>query len=278
MNQMSRGRRGSVVGDAGFTVIETLIVLAVSSMMFLGAVLLVAGQQRKVEFRQAVGDIESVVNQTISEVSNGYYPNAGNIVCTVTGRTINITTPPSGNPQGTNKDCIFLGKAIQFSDSGDADKYVVISMTGLQNNDGTLDGVNPQALNVNNSRDISMLRNGLTVTAMRYMPANRSVSSVAFVNGLGVDNSGQELMSGSTQVAMVPVPGTQPVPNATIANTNDRINNQLDEDGDDLINPPHDTTVQICFQGSSDQYAQMNIGGNGRNVSVKMTIRNSQCW
>src|ERR1044072_1792136 len=105
-------RMSSASGERGLTVVETMIVLAVMGALFVSAAILMSGRISRVEFTQAINDIQSSLQQTISQVGAGYYPNAGNFSCNGTAGTVNITG--SGTNQGSNTGCVFLGKVLQF--------------------------------------------------------------------------------------------------------------------------------------------------------------------
>jgi type II secretory pathway pseudopilin PulG len=257
--------------NSGFTIVETLIVLAVAMVLFLGAILLVAGQQRKVEFTQGVQDIRSVIEQTITEISTGYYPNSGNIRCTAAGSNLNITNA-SGTAQGSNTGCIFLGKAMQFGVSGtDPQQYIVHTIAGLQNNTGTLASASPEAIDIASDRVTGELRGGVTVTRMQYIAGGTrtDIGAVAFVNGLG-EYSNNLLMSGTQQMSVVPVGGSGTVPNTNVASVVSAIENLENSP----VNP--DGGVEICFRsGGTEQSGLVTIGSNGRNLSVKLDIKST---
>src|SRR5581483_1475770 len=96
----------------GFTIIEVLIVLAVTAAMFLLAVLSINGKQNTAEFQQAINDIRSSLQQEIDQVAAGDYSNTGNFTCDGTGGSLVIAK--GVNKQGSNTGCIYLGKALQF--------------------------------------------------------------------------------------------------------------------------------------------------------------------
>lgn len=96
--------KGSMVG--GYTIIETLIFLAISSLLFLSAVSTIGGRQASVQFTQATRDAQSKIQELINQVSTGYYPSAG-YTCTASVAGLSFTNISS--VQGTSKDCVFLG-------------------------------------------------------------------------------------------------------------------------------------------------------------------------
>jgi type II secretory pathway pseudopilin PulG len=262
--------------ERGFTVVETLIVLAVMGAIFLSAVLLVGGRVSHVEFSQAMNDTQSVIQQTISQVGSGFYSNTGNFTCNGTAGTVTITA--GVNKQGSNTGCVFIGKVMQFGvKSTDPEQYQTYTIAGLQS--GTdLASAKPlaiaQGLTTNNSGTFpantsisGKLHNGLSVAWMKYNGTN--VGAVGFISGLGQYN-GTELLSGAQQVSLVPVTGS--ALNSTTKNTVDAINNNLKSSP---VSPS--SGVQICFaSGGTQQSGLVTIGSNGRELSVSLQIKDGR--
>src|SRR5688572_7392102 len=69
-------------GPRGFTVIEVLIVMVVTGMLFVSAAILIAGRRAQTEFNQGIRQVQSQIQQVISEVATGYYPNPNTFRCT----------------------------------------------------------------------------------------------------------------------------------------------------------------------------------------------------
>jgi len=266
------GNSGKKAGR-GFTIVETLIVMAVTGMLLISAIVLVSGQQRKVEFSQAAEDIRSSIENTISQVSSGYYPNPGGIKCVASGGNLNISAN-TGTGQGSNTGCIFLGRAIQFGvKDSDPQEYVVHTIAGLQDNAGTVATAKPQAIDIASARDTQILRNGLRAISMKYVVGGvrTDIGAVAFVNGLGDHDASDQLISGSQQMSLVPIRGSGTVPNTTIGGVVGAVNSQM---GASPTNP--DGGVLICFStGESNKSALVTIGSNGRNLTVKLDYKNT---
>lgn len=114
LKAMNRG--GNLDAADGFTIVEVLIVLAVSSMLFLSAVLLINGREAKTQFTTGINDEISQIQQIITDTTDGYYPNNSDFTCAGNpgGEVTPKTVAPGSTQQGTNQGCIFLGKAIQF--------------------------------------------------------------------------------------------------------------------------------------------------------------------
>ena len=69
-------------GTGGFTIVETLIVLAVSGLLLISAIVMISGRTNKTQFTTAANDLKQSLEQVINEISSGYFPNANNFQCT----------------------------------------------------------------------------------------------------------------------------------------------------------------------------------------------------
>lgn len=127
-----RGGLSALLG--GYTLIEVLIFLAVSGALLFSAAALISGKQERTRFTQSVVSLEEQFQDTFNDVSTGYFPSNGDFSCRNSGSdaspNIQISSV-SGTGQGSNKDCIFVGKMIHFY-VGTQDKYRVYTMVGLK--------------------------------------------------------------------------------------------------------------------------------------------------
>lgn len=119
----------------GYTIVEIMVVLAVSSVLFLLAAGFINGRQSNTAFTQGVNDMASNIQDVIQQVQSGKYSDAS-IDCCFNGSGVSITTPGGGGcgsgTQGANPTCVFLGKLIYFSDdpaNRDA-SYSVFTLAG----------------------------------------------------------------------------------------------------------------------------------------------------
>lgn len=269
----------------GFTIVETLIVLAVTGALFLMATLAVNGKQNATQFQQAVNDIQSVLRQNIEEVGAGDYPDTGNFTCDGTTGTVNIQAGTS--KQGSNNGCIFLGKALQFGVSGtDPQKYISYTIAGLKDNSGSLTQAKPVAIAPGQATNGSagypdasvsgILHSGLTAVSMNYVDgsgAKHPIGAVALLSSLGT-YSGSSLLSGSQQLSLVPVAGSG---GAGTLNTNPLA--VVDAINKNLATSPVDPAggVQICFaSGGTNQSGLITIGSNGHNLAVDLQIKSTR--
>lgn len=96
----------------GFTIIEVLIALAITGLLLTTASLVLKGQSTETTFQQSLRDIDTKIQTTVKAISNSLYPNTSQYTCsTVSGKA--TLTKEAGSGTGTNKDCLFLGKAFQ---------------------------------------------------------------------------------------------------------------------------------------------------------------------
>jgi prepilin-type N-terminal cleavage/methylation domain-containing protein len=258
----------------GFTIVETLIVLAVTGALLSMALFTFSGQQNKVEFSQAVRDIQSVIQTTANEVSAGYYPSSNQVTCSVgaSGPILGV----GASEQGSNTGCIFLGKVMQFDIHGsNGVGFTVYPIAGLFNNQGDLSKAKPTVVTDPASSVInSQLRNGLHIVSMTYTNGGtpQSVGAVSFINGLGSLSDTSSYESGSQQVSVIPIGGS--AFNDTAAQLAGDVKSRL---GDPAQSPPNPGGgVQICFaSGGTKQSGLVTVGGNGRSISVDLAIKST---
>ncbi len=147
----------TTVGDrsAGFTIIETLIVLAVSGMLAVSAMVMISGRQNKTQFQVAATSMQQQLEQLINETANGFYPSNSDFTCNGNNSPVTITNSAVVVPQGTNSRCIFLGKAVAFgvgATGADAESFIVYPLVANRYISGTTTEVynfiqaKPQAL------------------------------------------------------------------------------------------------------------------------------------
>jgi type II secretory pathway pseudopilin PulG len=116
----------------GYTIVETLIFLAVSSVMFVSVMLLVNGQQQRTEFVQAVRTFESEMQDIANDVSTGNsaYPFPAGQSCKINGGGNLIID--NSSPAGQQR-CIFIGRVLQFVPQGtNPQTYNTYTVVGKQ--------------------------------------------------------------------------------------------------------------------------------------------------
>jgi prepilin-type N-terminal cleavage/methylation domain-containing protein len=266
--------------SSGFTIVEVLIVLAVTGILFVSAAVMIAGRQNQTQFDQSIRQIQSQIQQTINEVSIGYYPNLNNFKCSASGASLSISSGSSG--QGTNTGCVFLGKVMQFGvNNTDPEQFITFTLAGLQqdasgNQISSLANARPLVIasspshsDIPNGYVTSNLEGGLTSVKMSYN--GTPIGAVAFVSNLAPSGSGS-VISGSQQIGLVPINGT--ALGASPSTTADAIDNAL-ASGAATINPTNG--VQLCIaSGTTNQSGLITIGGGSRDLNVTLDIKGNK--
>lgn len=267
-------------GGAGFTIVETLIVLAVTMMLFLSAVLLVNGRQRNTAFNQSIRAIQGQIEQVMSDVSSGYYASDGRLQCTETGGNLILSTSGTES-QGTNKDCVFMGKVLQFGvRNTDPQKYNVFTLVGARESAGT-NGVFDLAdasarviartpsdpASVPNAFDSPILQYGLTLHRA-YYPSNNEIAAIGFVTNVRDLGSSD----GAARVDAVVFRDTNL--NRTASEGATEINESI-EDNKYIVAPSGG--VHMCFaSGGTEQSGLISVGAGDRQNAVTLKIFNNR--
>jgi hypothetical protein len=278
-------RRGT--DPRGYTILEVMIFLAVSGVMFLIAATFISDKQTKSEFKLSMDDINTQVQQVINDVGNGYFPSNNNFTCTAS----NIagappTFAPGANPggQGANRGCVFLGKVIQFRVNGTNQAgYNIYTVAGRQyrtsSGEGTLatsfseaqpravydTSSSPPAFNLTEVRNLKW---GVRVTSI--VNGATPINGIGFLNSFGKYGANTSLESGSQSILVVIVPGTQPTGNETQAQMVADIATGV---SDANITPR--PNILICFDGGSGQFGTLRIGGgDGQRITTRTQISN----
>lgn len=276
--------------DSGFSIVEIMIVLAVTGALFVSAAIMISGRQNQTAFDQAIREAQSQVQQAINEVAVGYFPDSASFQCSA-GAAGQAPQLASGSAsQGTNSDCIFLGKALQFGVSGtDPEQFAVYTIAGLRA--GGLGGSESTSLGearpmvvapsspTHTNADYpdnsvnATLQHGLKVVRMWYVNggADVEIGGVAFVNSLA-QYSGGTIVSGSGQVNMIALDGT-----SLAASKLEAAELMNDDSGKKIstgtLNPSGG--IFICFEsGTTDDYGIVKIGGDKRELAVSLIIKN----
>ena len=265
----------------GYTIVESLIFLAITGAIVVSAMFLIGGQQRRSEFNTGIREVQSQISDIINDVSTGFYDSPSRISCTV---------PPFGGPPtlqtdasaelGGDADCMFVGKVIQFasSDNGEGSAEIYSLVGRRQTPEGTDARRLPDAEPIvfDDTADTALrLPYGIKVGHVRYRDGatNYVAGSVGFVSKLA-GSLGAGGITGTQNIDLIAVRGTDKNQSMTDAKLN--INGNID----DLTHPGYnpDEGITICFDsGGTNQRALILIGGRGRQTSTTLTISGGKC-
>lgn len=300
-------------GPMGFTIIEVMVFLAISALLFVGAMTAIGGRQNQVQFQQGVRDAQSKLEDVINQVVSGFYPNPGTLPCRILAPS-NVNSGPDfsgpGVTQGANGDCIFLGKVMQFTDntgSGSgtlgAVNYNLLSVAGRRVNKQGQDVTSlkealPTAIaGLSGGPDVTeknVLQFGVKVTRIMVPTSapsggvyavsandNHYYDSIAFFSSLAkLDANTGTLASGAQHVSFGVVQPEVANLNRTQSDAANAINKITDESGDPggrntiTMNPPNGIIICLADQ-TNKQKAMLTIGGGTSQTSVNLSQDNA---
>lgn len=302
--------RGRGTATAGYTVVETLIFLAVSAALFVSAMAFLGGRQGRAEFKQVVTTFQATLEDTANDVSTGYYGatvNGQTLTCAANSAGVTSIGIAASDSQGANKDCIFVGKALQFgtAEGASGEDYRVLPLVGKRLTGGSsgsevtnyseaaLRAIAPQAGGTGwpDATKLSPFGLNVTVKCMFYAQATVTVAAdqpckasnlpggivqtdmVAFITTFhGVSGTGEQT-GGSSQVDLV-----VPQASSALGRTRDDAVSRLAQftDANTIKNPAGG--VFVCLQsGGSNQFTMIKMGGTSSRFVVSMPISEGSC-
>ncbi len=267
----------------GFTVIEVIVVLAITGMLFVSAAVMISGRQNRTAFEQSVRKVQSQIQSAIDEVVIGHYPNNGNIQCTATGSGPDINAGSAG--QGTNGDCIFMGRVIQFGVADTApEQYKVYTIAGLRTSGGAEVKTRVQAMakliapttadpSIPDEVGEVILEAGLGSGFVQYGTTAAPSQSGGFAIWQSLATTSGGTLNSGAQAAHIGA-----IPNTTLGMTQQEF---VDAASASFTTSPLDDVngVRLCFvSGSTEQSGLITLGGNNRRLSVTLNIKsNTTC-
>jgi type II secretory pathway pseudopilin PulG len=275
---MRRGRN-----YRGYTIVEVMLFMAISGLMFVLAANFISGKQSKAEFKQGLNDLNSQLQTTINDVSNGFYPSNNSFTCTAgTGVGSDISIVPIAAQQGSNKGCVFLGKVIQIGAKDvtrgpDDHAYDVYSVGGRQFRGDPTDPTVPvnfaeaRPKPITSITEKNKLSNGMQVIKMfsdSVSNHNEPIQAIGFYGSFG-SYVGSDLQSGAQDITVVKIPGA-------IYSGNDMSTTIPTQ----TMNPANlltDPNITICLDSGTGQFGTVKLGGNtGQRFNSVARIYNSK--
>lgn len=212
--------------DRGYTIVETMIFLGVSGVLFLSAMLLINGQQKRTEFSAQVREFDSKLQSVISNVASGYYNNPGAVTCEdQPGPTLKISPIPS--TQGQNQDCTFIGQYLSLEPSTGPpyDKFKITSYAGVR-----LDSSGKEVTSLASAKPTP-----LTDTAEDYNLLSGMTVEMKVVGGSNI-----------TTLAIITTFSQYNSVNNTLDSGSSRLEVHADPGGANIVNPA--SGIQICLK------------------------------
>lgn len=272
---MNRGGNASPM--SGFTIVETLIVLAVTSALLVSAMLAMSGRQARTEFQVGRESAVRELQSTISQIESGRYQTKNNFTCRTDAldRVIFTSVAPGSGTQGANEDCTFLGLGLVFGQAaGTYDSYVIAgtrTVSGLTAKTITESKPTTDVL----TRFTNSMPRGFEYVGSRYVMANGTDTVVTgattpVVVRLMVDLEGAEMLNGNIAGSpKVSVHATEPWNSASVVST---INGATPED--------IRRGIKLCLGSTgTDQSIILSLGnGQGNKVTSTVVTGNKCGW
>jgi prepilin-type N-terminal cleavage/methylation domain-containing protein len=267
----------------GFTLVETLVVLAVTGILFVVFAGSWLGKQHASEFQTSSQDLRARLQQMLSDVQNGFY-SGDNIGCNY-GPSLNTT----GTRGGSNA-CIFLGKIVQLKALGtDPETNVVYGVVGNRTDVsgtvlvGSVAAANPSFMfntgdpansglgidpteKFNSEYGLSFL--GAKITGGTYLAASNAIA-VGFLSPPSPDTDlSGSFVSGAQQYDLY---GLHATPGGSLKATARNLQTVLRS-----TTPAQ--SVLLCFKsGGTDKYAVVTFSESGNSLNANLKVQSSPC-
>lgn len=273
---MNRGERQTKTWQSGYTIVETMIFLAVSAVMFLAALQFVGGQQNKANFINTVRSFETKLTDIANDVSTGYYQGGTKFTCTAGPTGPSISNTPA--PQGTNSDCIFVGTVLKFGEGSDRGKFTQFTAAGLRKNSSGLNVTSlgeskPKIVQLPGSYSTNEIGYGVTVQCVDTGPScanNLSTNNAAV--GFFTKFVGSSLNGGSTVQTDILRYNAPLLTNTALGEVGNIQSYNYSAPPATDLNPTNGITV--CLKGAATkQFALVHIGGTGNGLTISTEIK-----
>lgn len=253
-------KRGVGSTTHGYTIIEVMIFLIVSTALLGSAVAGISQQNRRVQFSQSVTGFEQQLQDILNDVSTGFYPSTNNLTCVSSPVGIQANNSATPVDQGSNAGCIFVGKAI-VPDTVDRAKYNIYTLAGK-----TFDASGASVTNLANAQ-IEALGTGGNggIADSGSLLSGVEIVSIISIRAAAPAIDGFALISDFSQVSAT----------GSVSGNSTRV--ALYEKRSGLafstINQKADSGILICLrEPGNGRKASITVGGAGQNLSLAKTI------
>lgn len=269
-------------GSLGFTIVESLVVLAVSAAILVSALTLIGGSQQKSEFNTAVRDIQQQIDTALDNVGTGYTANKGNMRCDIhvmTGEPNPHSAADDTSTIGQNGDCIFIGKAMVFTKGN---QYATFSVVGRRVTDKGRPVINmdeAKPVVADETQEDYVLKNGLEVKTMKVNGNDTNAFGFFSTLNSGFNAADNDEGSGTQSVDLVTFP---PIP-MPLDTTLPAFSSDFQTNATDFRSQysskyaKGDNKIEICFEGGSNKKGIITIGENQGSVSSSLDIGTGNC-
>ena len=277
-----------------FTIVETLIALAVTSALLLSALAMINGRQGKTQFSTGLREIEGLLRDQMNDVSSGILPDITGMQCSapmLSGAKPTFSyAVAAGDTVGSKEECVLAGKMIVFGTDTNNEKYVTYAVAGRRLNTAgdpvtnfdelkqsvvfpsNASGVNSDKIN---SKDEKTLPWGIRVVKSDSAPS-AAAFAIMYKDFRGQNLGQGQISSGNSSIGILPIlsAATDGISNAqedlliakleavkvTGALSNAAFLNQGE-------------TITLCLESqTSNQYAVVTLGITGVGFEVNSEV------
>lgn len=246
----------SAQANSGYTIVETLIFIVISGLIFISAFALFAGRQDQIRYQQGLRELDGQIQTMINDVANGYFPRQDNYECSHGFGDDTLTIGTGTSTQGKNQACVFAGKFISFP--GGQDTIEITSIAARRPPLDTHLAIGDAALTpINNSTGISFNETnpiawGLSIDLVDQNGA--SLSAFGALSSMGAESTSGGLASGARTVDLYTT--TDPLP-------------ELGSGTPFLPTPATTDSVYLCIEDvSGSKKGVIIIGKDGRQLTT----------
>ena len=260
----------------GFTIVEVMVFLAVSGLIFLIAAQFINGKQTQVEFTQGMNNANLIVRAMIDNVANGNYPWPSHAYLQCNGGS------PAGftsyaTQQPVSVGCSMIGEVMAPETNGNPYEYSLYPVVGCQyascNNVSqvqptTLADIEPNV--VSQMIQSSNWPGEVKINSMYVVSTSGHTSAGAFgvFATLPQDSGGGILQNGSQP--------TQAIELSSITSVSPDDKSQILTEVNNAAPLPANDYILMCFEGPNNKKASITIGGlnGGGQLTTSLGLAN----
>ncbi len=266
--------------NKGYTILEVLIFIAVSAVIFVAAMAAISGRQQQVQFAQSVREFDAKIADLVNDVSTGFFPTNETISCQVTAGDVQINNVTAGGEKlGTSDDCLYVGKALQFQPEGRQDVLRIYTLAGKRYQDSkltpssTIANAKPKAVSMtsdatfNSSVEEYMLLYGLRVRKV-IRPVSPSVNTDFGTIGL-MSNFGGVSVSDAQSIKIGGIVGTSlgQTEGQAVTIINSLTDDPTQSATNGYINTNTPEGIVLCLIDQNNMKASVSLGALGSNAT-----------
>lgn len=264
----------------GYTIVEVMIFLVVSTALF-GVVASISQQGQRNNFPRTINQVQDAFQDVLNDTSTGYYPSADDFSCVATPLGPSLSSGTVAE-KGTNSDCLFMGKAVQFGPNSKTDQYNVYNIVGNRlgtdiTNNGkevkTVGESKPVVLGVSGRPgifDTNTIPYGVLVTKI-FPVADPATTVGGFVI---VPDLSQSVLINNSVTGNASRVNLGIIRNTSLTNTETSFTDAI-HDATNIDTSIASSGIVICMQedgSGGGRKASITIGGGGRQLSLSQTI------